>query len=67
MLRLRLLSALFYLPLVFAMVYLGGCWFALLVLTVINLAMYEYTAMFKKAVTGFPPCWAMPAFRQSLS
>lgn len=54
MLRLRLLSALFYLPLVFAMVYLGGCWFALLVLTVINLAMYGSTAMFKKSGYRLP-------------
>ncbi len=59
MLYLRILSALIGIPIVIGLVYLGGPWYALFLLLVVNLAAYEYNVILKSqgyntpAVFGF--------------
>jgi phosphatidate cytidylyltransferase len=47
MLYLRVLSAIVGIPIVLAAVYFGGLWYALLLLIVVNLGIYEYCRIFK--------------------
>ena len=47
MLRLRVLSALIGIPIILGAVYLGGPWYALLLLLVVNLGIYEFTRMLR--------------------
>lgn len=55
MLYLRILSALVGIPIVIGSVYLGGPWYALLLLLVVNLAIYEYSQICKnKGYLVFP-------------
>jgi phosphatidate cytidylyltransferase len=56
MLRLRVLSALVGIPIILVAVRLGGLWYALFLLVVASLGVYEYTRMLKAA--GFRlPVW----------
>jgi phosphatidate cytidylyltransferase len=47
MLYLRVLSAIVGIPIVLAAVFFGGFWYALLLLVVVNLGIYEYCRIFK--------------------
>ncbi|NLY38997.1 MAG: phosphatidate cytidylyltransferase [Firmicutes bacterium] len=55
MLRLRVISAMVAIPIVLGAVYLGGLWFALLLLLILNLGMREYAAMLKSAGASLSP------------
>lgn len=54
MLRLRVLSALAGIPVMLAAVYLGGFWYALLLLAVVNLGIFEYTRLLKTRGYSLP-------------
>jgi phosphatidate cytidylyltransferase len=55
MLRLRVLSGLVAIPVVLGAVYLGGLWFTLFLLLILNLGMREYAALLKSAGANLPP------------
>lgn len=54
MLRLRVLSALVGIPIILGAVYLGGAWYALFLLLVANLGIYEYTRLIRSRGFGLP-------------
>ncbi len=53
MLILRIISALIGIPLILAAVYYGGPWFALFLLIIVNLGIYEYNRITKIGNTSF--------------
>ncbi len=54
MLYRRVLSAIVGIPVVIAAVYMGGIWYALLLLTVFNIGIYEYYRIFKSKELNLP-------------
>lgn len=54
MLRLRVLSALVGIPVMLGAIYLGGPWYAFLMLLVVNLGMREFDALLKAKGGSFP-------------
>ena len=53
MLILRIISALIGIPVVLASVYYGGPWFALFLLIIVNLGIYEYNRITKVGSASF--------------
>lgn len=60
MLYLRVISALVGIPVVIAAVHFGGIWYALLLLIVCNLGIYEYCSIYKKQDYKLPLMIGMP-------
>ncbi len=54
MLALRILSAIIGIPLVLTAVYFGGPWYALFILLLVNLGIFEYNRMILKESFSFP-------------
>ena len=57
MFRMRLLSALVGIPILLGAIFLGGPWYAALLLLVANLGMREFDALLKARGSIFPACW----------